>query len=47
VAVIPPSSFFSDANRHIGSRSVRFSYCKEEKVIEAAAERLMKLKSRV
>jgi N-succinyldiaminopimelate aminotransferase len=47
VAVIPPSSFFSDANRHIGSRSVRFSYCKEEKVIETAAERLMKLKSRV
>lgn len=47
VATIPPGSFFSDANRHIGSKSVRFSYCKEPHVIETAAERLLKLKSRV
>ncbi|XWX04681.1 aminotransferase class I/II-fold pyridoxal phosphate-dependent enzyme [Aggregatilineales bacterium SYSU G02658] len=47
VATIPPSSFFSDANRCIGSKSVRFSYCKQARVIDAAAERLLKLKSRV
>ena len=47
VATIPPSSFFSKTHRHIGSKHVRFSFCKNADVIEAAGERLVKLKARV
>jgi N-succinyldiaminopimelate aminotransferase len=47
VACIPPSSFFSDAHRHIGSRHVRFAFCKNASVIEQASDRLATLKMRV
>jgi N-succinyldiaminopimelate aminotransferase len=47
VAAIPPSSFFCEAHRHIGSKHVRFAFCKNASVLEAAAERLARLKQRV
>jgi N-succinyldiaminopimelate aminotransferase len=47
VATIPPSSFFCDAHRHIGSKFVRFAFCKNPEVLDAASERLLKLKQRV
>lgn len=47
VATIPPTSFFSAAHRAIGSQSVRFAYCKDQNVLEAAAERLLRLRNRV
>jgi len=42
VAVVPGSSFYHDTA--IGSQLVRFCFCKKDETLEAAAERLMKLK---
>lgn len=42
VAVVPGSSFYHDAQ--IGSQLVRFCFCKKDETLQAAAERLMKLK---
>jgi aminotransferase len=42
VAVVPGSSFYN--NPADGSRQVRFTFCKTEKTLAAAAERLRKLK---
>ena len=43
VAVVPGSSFYHDKN--LGSQKVRFCFCKKDETLEAAAERLQKLKS--
>ncbi len=42
VAVVPGSSFYHDAS--LGSQQVRFCFCKKDETLEAAAERLQKLK---
>jgi Aspartate/tyrosine/aromatic aminotransferase len=42
VAVVPGSSFYYDKN--LGSQKVRFCFCKRDETLEAAAERLRKLK---
>ena len=42
VAVVPGSSFYHDKN--LGSQKVRFCFCKKDETLEAAAERLSKLK---
>ncbi|HLA94245.1 MAG TPA: aminotransferase class I/II-fold pyridoxal phosphate-dependent enzyme [Pyrinomonadaceae bacterium] len=43
VAVVPGSSFYHDST--LGSQLVRFCFCKKDETLEAAAERLEKLKS--
>lgn len=45
VAVVPGSSFFH--HEEMGSQQVRFCFCKKDETLEAAAERLAKLKARV
>lgn len=45
VAVVPGSSFYHD--KKLGSQKVRFCFCKKDETLEAAAERLQKLKSRI
>ncbi len=45
VAVVPGSSFYHDAA--LGSQQVRFCFCKKDETLEAAAEKLQTLKSRV
>ena len=45
VAVVPGSSFYHDAS--LGAQQVRFCFCKKDETLEAAAERLQKLKARV
>jgi aminotransferase len=45
VAVVPGSSFYHDAV--LGKTEVRFCFCKKDETLEAAAERLQKLKSRI
>ena len=42
VAVVPGSSFYHD--RELGKQKVRFCFCKKQSTLEAAAERLQKLK---
>jgi aminotransferase len=42
VAVVPASSFYHD--KTLGSQQVRFCFCKKDETLEAAAERLQKLK---
>lgn len=42
VAVVPGSSFYND--KKLGSQKVRFCFCKKDETLEAAAERLQKLK---
>lgn len=44
VAGIPPSFFYSEGNRHIGSRHLRFAFCKNDDTLRAAVERLARLK---
>ena len=44
VAVVPGSSFYNNPAK--GSRQVRFTFCKTERTLEAAAERLAKLRRR-
>ncbi|MCA1625635.1 MAG: aminotransferase class I/II-fold pyridoxal phosphate-dependent enzyme [Acidobacteria bacterium] len=45
VTVVPGSSFYHDAA--LGKTEVRFCFCKKDETLEAAAERLQKLKSRI
>lgn len=42
VAVVPGSSFYR--NPELGAQQVRFCYCKRDETLQAAAERLLKLK---
>lgn len=44
VAVIPTSAFYSVEHKHLGSRHVRFAFCKGNEVISAANERMLKLR---
>lgn len=44
VAVVPGSSFYHD--KSLGSQKVRFCFCKKDETLEAAAERLQKLKAK-
>jgi len=44
VGAIPPSAFFSKENAHIAEKYARFAFCKREDVIDAAAEKLQKLR---
>lgn len=43
VACIPPSAFFSEANKSITAQHARFSYCKNDDVLHEAARRLAKI----
>jgi aminotransferase len=45
VAVVPGSSFFHD--KSLGKNLVRFCFCKKDETLQAAAEKLEKLKSKV
>ena len=45
VAVVPGSSFYHD--KTLGSQKVRFCFCKRDETLQAAAERLQKLKSKI
>ncbi|MEJ7860349.1 MAG: aminotransferase class I/II-fold pyridoxal phosphate-dependent enzyme [Pyrinomonadaceae bacterium] len=45
VAVVPGSSFYHDKNS--GKNQVRFCFCKKDETLEAAAERLQKLKAKI
>jgi N-succinyldiaminopimelate aminotransferase len=47
VACIPPSAFFSAPNKHLAQKHVRFTYCKVDDVLHAAAEKLIKLQNHV
>jgi aminotransferase len=42
VAVVPGSSFYFD--KSLGAQKMRFCFCKKDETLEAAAERLLKLK---
>ena len=42
VACVPGSSFYSDAS--LGSQQVRFCFCKRDETLDAASERLKKLR---
>ncbi len=42
VAVVPGSSFYHD--KSLGNQKVRFCFCKKDETLEAAADRLQKLK---
>lgn len=44
VACIPPTAFFSAGHKAIGQSYARFSFCKHDATLEAAAERLLKLR---
>lgn len=45
VACVPCSSFYSD--KSLGAQQVRFCFCKKEETLEAAAEKLSRLQSRI
>lgn len=44
VAVIPPTAFFSAANKTLGSSQTRFAFCKNDATLEQAVERLARLR---
>jgi N-succinyldiaminopimelate aminotransferase len=44
VACIPASPFFSPANQSIGQKLARFTFCKQETTLDAAAERIARFK---
>lgn len=44
VGAIPPSAFFSKENAHIAENFVRFTFCKRDEVLDAAATKLHKLR---
>jgi N-succinyldiaminopimelate aminotransferase len=43
VACIPPSIFYQDPDKHLGRHLARFSVCKKDETLGAAAERLARL----
>lgn len=45
VAAIPPSAFYSEQNKHLAQHLARFTFCKRDEVLDAAAERLLKMPS--
>jgi N-succinyldiaminopimelate aminotransferase len=46
VACIPPSAFYQDCDKHLGKYLARFSVCKKDETLAAAAERLSRLSKR-
>lgn len=44
VTAIPPSAFFEPANQPMASKWVRICFCKDDKTISEAIERLQKLR---
>jgi len=44
VGAIPPSAFFSRENAQIAENYVRFTFCKQDEVLEAAADKLEQLR---
>lgn len=47
VACIPPSAFYSEGHKYLGSKYVRFAFCKNDDTLYAAIERLAKLKAKL
>jgi N-succinyldiaminopimelate aminotransferase len=47
VAGIPPTPFFSEAHKALGQKHIRFAFCKSDETLNAAAERLAKLRAHV
>ena len=45
VAVVPASSFYYD--KSLGAQQVRFCFCKKDETLQAAAERLQRLKAKI
>ncbi len=45
VAVVPGSSFYHD--KSLGAQKIRFCFCKKDETLQAAAERLQKLKAKI
>ena len=43
-AAIPPSPFYSDGHKSLGQKHIRFAFCKNDDTLNAAAERLAKLR---
>ncbi len=43
VACIPPTFFYSEANKHIVEKQARFAFCKSDDVLDEAAARLARL----
>jgi len=43
VGAIPPSAFYSDANKSLAKNLVRFAFCKTDEALNEAAQRLQKL----
>ncbi|MBM4422338.1 MAG: aminotransferase class I/II-fold pyridoxal phosphate-dependent enzyme [Chloroflexi bacterium] len=44
VAAIPPSAFYSEANKRLGKAFIRFAFCKTMETLQAARARLVKLR---
>jgi kynurenine aminotransferase len=44
VAAIPPTAFYTDANKTIVEDYLRFAFCKPDEILEQAKERLRGLK---
>lgn len=44
VTCIPPTFFYSEANKHIVSKQARFAFCKSDALLDAAEEKLAYLK---
>ena len=44
VAAIPPTAFYSPAHKALGQNWVRFAFCKRRETLEAAAERLQRIR---
>lgn len=45
VAAIPPTFFYSEQHKHMGSKHIRFAFCKSDETIQQAGERMAKLKA--
>lgn len=44
VCAIPPTEFYSKPNQALAENFARFAFCKTDETLDAAAERLLKLK---
>jgi N-succinyldiaminopimelate aminotransferase len=44
VACIPPAAFYSAPNKHLARPYARFSYCKNDDILQVAGQRLAKLR---
>ena len=46
VAAIPPSPFYSEPHQHLTDNLARFTFCKTDEMLEEAARRLAKIKTK-